>query len=78
VDWLIRKKIVLAGSDSFLEPPGKWDVHSEMLMKNGIYNIEYMNFESIVADPVYIFLFMVTPLKLKGATGSPVRPIAVR
>jgi kynurenine formamidase len=70
--------VVLAGSDSFLEPPGKWDVHLEMLMKNGIHNIEYMDFESLLADPIYEFLFIVITLELKGATGSPVRPIAIR
>jgi hypothetical protein len=33
--------------------------------------------EDLARDGVYEFLFMVSPLKLVGATGSPVRPMAV-
>jgi kynurenine formamidase len=47
-------------------------------MKNGIPNLELMTFEALLADQVSEFLFIMTPLRLKGATGSPVRPIAVR
>ncbi len=34
-----------------------------------------MNFNELLADSVYEFLFIFTPLRLKGATGSPGRPI---
>jgi hypothetical protein len=35
-------------------------------------------FESLLADRAYEFLFVFTPLRFKGATGSPGRPIAIR
>ena len=76
VKWLIHKKPVLVGSDSNLDG-GDFPVHSELVTKNGIFNLEYMTFESILADQVNEFLFICTPLRLKGATGSPVRPIAI-
>jgi kynurenine formamidase len=48
------------------------------MMKNGIFNIENMVFEELAADGVYEFLFVATPLRFKGATGSPLRPLAIR
>ena len=40
--------------------------------------MENMRFEDLVADRVYEFLFVFTPLRLEGATGSPGRPVAIR
>jgi kynurenine formamidase len=37
-----------------------------------------MNLEKLANDKVFEFLFVVQPLKLKGATGSAVAPIAIR
>ncbi len=71
INWIIEKKVVLIGSDTYADPPGKWDVHLELLMKNGIYNLEFMTFESLLEDEVYDFLFIVTPLRLKGANVPP-------
>jgi kynurenine formamidase len=47
-------------------------------MKNGIFNLENMQFDELVADGVNEFLFIVTPIQFKGAAGSPARPIAIR
>jgi kynurenine formamidase len=48
------------------------------MMKNGIFNIENLTFEELAADRAYEFLFVATPLRFKGATGSPLRPLAIR
>jgi kynurenine formamidase len=37
-----------------------------------------MRLEELSTDRAYQFLLIVTPLRIKGATGSPVRPIAIR
>lgn len=37
-------------------------------------NIEY---GQLAKDQVYEFLFIASPLKLRGATASPLRPIAI-
>jgi kynurenine formamidase len=37
-----------------------------------------MTFDTLLADDVDEFLFVFTPLRLKGATGSPGRPLAIR
>jgi kynurenine formamidase len=37
-----------------------------------------MNLDRLAADRVYEFLFVFNPLPIKGATGSPGRPLAIR
>ena len=49
-----------------------------MLAVNGIFLLENLDLEAISRDKVYEFALIVQPLKLKGATGSSVTPIAVR
>jgi kynurenine formamidase len=51
--------------------------HALMLVDHGIHIIENMNLEALGAEKVYEFFFVCTPLKFVGATGSPVRPIAI-
>jgi kynurenine formamidase len=53
-------------------------VHEDVTLKHGIFNLEWMRFEGLLADGVHEFLFVFTPLRLKGATGSPGRPLAIR
>lgn len=77
IQWVIDSKACMVGSDLNLDGPnGK--VHTEIVMKNGIFNFEFMTFEGLAKDQAYEFLFVFTPLRLKGATGSPGRPIAIR
>ena len=49
----------------------------EVLMKNGIFNLEFMTFDELLTDEVHEFAFIFTPTRFKGATGSPGRPIAI-
>jgi kynurenine formamidase len=76
IEWIIARKPSMIGSDSNMDGPDA-KVHGEVTMKNGIFNLELMNFGTLPADKVYKFLFVFTPLRLKGATGSPGRPIAI-
>ena len=83
--WVTDKKVTMVGSDSWCtevipnpDPGQLFPVHQELLMRQGIYNLENMNLEPVAADQLNEFLFIVTTLRLKGATGSPVRPIAIR
>ena len=43
----------------------------------GIYIIENLNLEELAAARCYSFAFIGIPLKLNGATGSPLRPLAL-
>jgi kynurenine formamidase len=51
--------------------------HALMLVDHGVPIIENMNLEGLAAEKVYEFLFVCAPLKLVGATGSPVSPMAI-
>jgi kynurenine formamidase len=44
---------------------------------NGIYIHENLDVAQLAADGVYEFAYIFSPLRLKGATGSPGNPIAV-
>jgi kynurenine formamidase len=52
-------------------------VHVILLVENGIHIIEVLDLEELAAAGVHEFLFVCSPLKLVGATGSPVRPLAL-
>ncbi|TYL45055.1 cyclase family protein [Nocardioides sp. BGMRC 2183] len=56
---------------------GLLPAHRVLLVERGIYIIEAMDLEGLARAGVHEFLFVMSPLKLFGATGSPVRPLAV-
>lgn len=83
--WLAEKQVALVGADSCCvevipNPDASLyhPVHQELIMLHGIYMLENLDLRSLAADDVYRFLFIFNPLRLKGATGSPGRPIAIR
>jgi kynurenine formamidase len=51
--------------------------HRLLIVELGIHIIEVLDLEAIAAAGVGEFVFVVSPLKLTGGTGSPVRPIAI-
>ena len=75
--YLVSKKINLVGIDSpsiDLGKNTKFSVH-HILAKNNVLIVENLaNLEKINSEKFYL---IVAPLKLKGATGSPVRAIAL-
>ena len=44
---------------------------------NALFEQENMVFEELSEDEVYEFLFVFTPIRFKGGTGSPGRPLAI-
>lgn len=83
--WLIAQDIAMVGADNWgieVDPPPNKDrpieVHQWMITKNGIYFLENLDLESLAADRAYEFAFVFAPLRLKGATGSPGSPLAIR
>jgi kynurenine formamidase len=53
-------------------------VHQLLLAQNGIYLHENLNTAELARDSAYEFAYIFTPLLLKGATGSPGSPLAIR
>lgn len=51
--------------------------HRVLLVERGVHIIEMLDLEGLAAAGIHEFLFVLAPLKLVGATGSPARPLAV-
>lgn len=85
--YLAERKIVLTGSDTWategFDPEGRGEqaefleCHIELQTRHGIWNIENLDFTQLIDDGVYEFLFVWSPLKIKGGTGSPGNPMAL-
>jgi kynurenine formamidase len=52
-------------------------VHTELLVRLGVPLIENMMLRELAADRCYEALFVIGPLPVPGASGSPVNPIAI-
>jgi kynurenine formamidase len=82
--WLAERGLHAAGADTIaferLAPGAGHSVlpaHRVLLVEHGIYIIETMNLEELAQLGLHEFVFVLSSLPLFGATGSPVRPLAV-
>jgi kynurenine formamidase len=78
--WLSARSLFAAGSDTlpFEKIPSEtMPVHVHLLVESGIHIIECLNLEELAAARVRSFLFVAAPLKIRGATGAPMRPLAL-
>jgi kynurenine formamidase len=84
--WLADRGVLAVGADNMAwDVPGLRDPelssllpgHLILLSRCGIYIIENLALDELAAAEAYRFDFICTPLKFVGATGSPVRPLAV-
>ena len=83
--WMASKKIAMMGGDTSAndaQPGGEEDgyavpCHTEMQTRRGIWNLENMDLTVLSKEKVYEFLFVWSPLKIKGGTGSPGNPVAI-
>jgi len=82
--WLAHRKITLTGAETIayecIYPErghALLPVHRRLLVEEGIHIIEVLNLTDLATAGISEFLFVVTPLKVVGATGVPVRPVAV-
>ena len=83
--FLADAEVVVVGGDSSAvevspnpNPSQTVSVHQLLITRNGIYLHENLATEELARDSVYEFAYVFSPLRLKGATGSPGNPIAVR
>ncbi len=84
--WLASRGVRAVGADNVawdevgvVDPDLKVTLpgHVILLVRHGIYIIENLFLEELARDQCYEFTFVCLPLKLRGATGSPIRPVAV-
>jgi kynurenine formamidase len=83
-NWLAERRIVATGSDTTAYeqiPAGAGHrvlpVHRVLLVDNGIHIVEHMACEDASEAGLGEFLAVFAPLRIVGATGAPVRPLAV-
>jgi len=84
-EWLARQNPVLVGADTAPvevnpnpDPKISLPIHQIMLVINGIHLLENLKLDELAAKSATEFAFIVEPLKIEGATGSTVAPIAIR
>jgi kynurenine formamidase len=83
--WLAERKPLAVGADNLawdlmdhVDPElGSLPGHTLLIVRAGIHIIEMLYLEEIARDGVREFAFVCLPLKMRGGTGSPVRPIAL-
>ncbi|HJW23103.1 MAG TPA: cyclase family protein [Candidatus Limnocylindrales bacterium] len=85
--WLLERGVVATGTDTEtyeVQPapdPGPsgnpQPVHTLLLIQNAVYLMESLDLEALARAGAHEFLFVALPLKIRGATGSMVDPVAV-
>lgn len=84
--WLAERRPLLVGADNL-----GWDLpdhrdpelgvtlpgHVHLICRAGVFIVENLALEELATAGVYEFAFLCLPLKMRGATGSPVRPLAL-
>ena len=84
--WAADQRVAAVGADNMA-----WDSmqerdpdtnmmlfgHAHLLVTHGIHIIENLNLEELAAAGIHEFCFVGVPLKFRGATGSPIRPLAL-
>ena len=82
--WLTQQGVVAIGCDNMavevLPNPDKvvsMPVHQHALVEAGVYLIENLALDELAHDGLASFCFILLATKFRGATGSPVRPVAL-
>jgi kynurenine formamidase len=84
--WAADQRVRAVGADNMAwdcmqerEPGTNMQLfgHAHLLVRHGIHIIENLNLDALAAAGHREFCFVGIPLKLRGATGSPIRPLAL-
>lgn len=83
--WLTAQDCVAIAADNMAlevlpgteHPEIIMPVHQHCLAEAGVYIIENLVTDSLIEREIHSFCFMLSAVKFKGATGCPVRPIAI-
>jgi kynurenine formamidase len=81
-EWLAAKKPFAIGNDTagfeqIVQTNITMDAHRILIAQNGIHIIENLDLEELAGCGCADFAFVTLPLRIKGATGSPLRPVAL-
>ena len=83
-EWLADQGAALVGADTLAfeclplgQGHGLLPVHRVLLVERGTNIIETMELDGLAAGGVHEFVFVLSHLNIHGATGAPVRPLAL-
>jgi kynurenine formamidase len=83
--WLTSQDCVAIAADNMAlevlpgtnHPEEIMPVHQHCLAEAGVHIIENLVMDGLIEKDIHQFCFMLSAVKFKGATGCPVRPIAI-
>jgi kynurenine formamidase len=80
--WATDRGVFCLGSDNYAvevmpAPQQANPVHVHCLVDKGVHLLEVANLEELSRTKTYEFLLILVPMKIRGGTGSPIRPLAV-
>ncbi|MCR2824093.1 cyclase family protein [Microbacterium sp. zg.Y909] len=82
-EYLARHDVALVGADNSGVEVIPWapgtvcPVHQFLIRDCGIYLLEFLDLEELSRRDATAFLFIASPLRIRGGTGSPIAPVAV-
>jgi kynurenine formamidase len=83
-EWIADRDIAVVGADNIAvevypssDPACQVPLHVALLRDRGVYFCELLQLDRLAASGRVDFLFILSPLPLVGAVGSPVNPVAV-
>jgi kynurenine formamidase len=84
-EWLAARDVVAVGADNSAVEAMSWAgkqyspnlVHRLLIADCGIHLLELLDLSELSQDTVHEFLFVASPLRIKGGVGSPLNPVAI-
>ena len=84
-EWLTSCDVVTIGADNMAvevlpgtrHPEIMMPVHQHCLAEAGVHLVENLVLDELCRQGIHEFCLVMLPVKLKGATGCPVRPVAM-
>ncbi|MFB2600253.1 cyclase family protein [Herbiconiux sp. P17] len=82
--WCIDRRVTVIGADNWavervplVAEDEAFPVHQETITRNGVYLLENVRTAELVADGVSEFFCVISPIRMRGASGSMVNPVAL-
>jgi kynurenine formamidase len=82
--WLVEQRPALVGADNWalevvpaVEATRPFVAHQHLITENGVFILENIVTAELQGEGISEFMLVTTPLAIRGATGSMVRPVAV-
>jgi kynurenine formamidase len=82
--WCTDRRVCVIGADTWAvevvpdeNPELLFPVHQHCITRYGCHLLENVDLTELAGDRVYAFCFVLLPLRAKGASASPVSPVAI-